>query len=296
MIVDEARMNEEEGLLISDASGGLGAHLASAFRRLGRRLTLVGGKPLPAALEAFGFPALKRESLSTWPDVFNTYFVTPHPALGTNRPLDATDLAAELAKARDVVTKSPQVHLVVVLPDTTPAADIDAFRALTAHHTVFLSPPVIGFLDDSLIQGSLQWTQDHPAAFLKSNGDRTFRWLYARDLVGLLVSTVGRADLDGLAFLIPATETRVDEFKTMFLKTFEFRPSLKESLLAWVTPARDDAPWALPLRAEVAVVAVNPFQHFPTLPTPLPRALKEMADIDRRHPGSGLLFPPGRAL
>ena len=280
MLVTEDRMNEGDGILLSHPDLGLGHHIAGALGRLGRRTS---GPQIHSSQNSFG-----------------AMFITPME-LAWNSPMPEVEIARLSTWIHSCLEKNPLLHVIWVLPQSTPAEQIATLEKLTERSTFFFAPPVYGFRDAGLMQQALNALKHAPGDLSKSppNSDTTTPLLFAGDLAALLVSAPGQKQLFGKKLRMPATTNTLVDWQRSFTKHFQPAISWMEKIASRLS---GNNPWENVLgRMGFSVSPTvegleSALDFFPSSLSPLDRTLKQAADQHHRHPELESHFPPGRAL
>lgn len=300
------RMRDDNGLLIASPADGVGYQTAGALQRLGRRMTgllhddeefkRLRHVPMPTVRFAWSRAG---ETLAEWPgrtDALGSLLVTPEPELGACAPLSEERSERIESLVTTLIRQFPNLHVVYVLPESLTSPQVDRFRKLAQGSTVLLAPATFGFRDGALFDGALTALARNPALLRQppQGTSDSMPLVFAGDVASFASDAAQRDDLRERVLAVPPTTRSLEEWTRAFRTAFApDAPSPLQRLRAW----REHWAPLRPLHRGTPLASALPaLDFFPTVLTPLERALRESAAHHRRAPDVELVFPPGRSI
>src|SRR5690606_14208304 len=118
MLVSEKNMTQNEGVLLSPSTHGLGLQLAGALMRLGMRLTGLNQSPAASHAE-LGFASLTWSEWDPSKSPFSAAVLMPEPHLARNKALNSEELGLWIGRGQKILDTNPASQLTLVLPQSS---------------------------------------------------------------------------------------------------------------------------------------------------------------------------------
>ncbi len=293
----------KEGTLVFSATGCVGFHLLSALLRLERNCKGLSAFDSPKEMRP-DCPVISYDFFSSsnpWPlkenDLGSAVFIFEEQIQKNIRPTPE-QLASFLNFSKQLITTHKDIHLVYVFPYNVAKEDLDPFLELQKKITVFLSPPVVGFRDNSLMDFSIKHQKLSQAALSRNCEPKSpTGFVSSPDVVGFLISAISNKSVFSKSIRVPEQFDSVDEWSEQFKRHFQVKTSaldgvknffVKNSPLLECMPSSTQLDWHLnlPLAPDL----------FPSPLQKLDRFMKSSFENLMRNPQNPKHFPPRRAL
>jgi hypothetical protein len=310
MLINEDKMSESAGIVLTQPGRGLSYQIAGALQRLGRRMIgLVPTAQDQARIKEIPMQTYVHDWLNPdsgpleFSQPFSTLVVAPEPWLGRNHGLERSVVLGLEKLLQEAQSLNPELEVIFVVPAATEFGLLAKIRRfLPSKGILFVTPAVFGFRDEALMDQALGYLSDEPGA-LESRSPSLIQTestplVYAGDVASFVVSAPGRSDLYGKVIEIPPSAKSIEEWREAFLKAFQPKAGLWDKLKArfghsYLGHGLDLGPARV--HPELDFEFTSALQVFPSALTPLARALEQSARVFRKNPELDLHFPPGRA-
>jgi len=342
MLQNSDQFSASDDVLVCSPHTGFGYQLASALGRLGKKVTGLFPskrefeplKELALRCVEFSFEApvaWEKTDLSGNLFAIKNFVLSFNEPLAKNEPPGADILAASVNLCQHLFEKYPDLHLTVVLPESTATADVQSLKNISPRSTTLLLTPALYGMRDQFILDHLFSLQGSDIARLQTpfTSSLSFPTTFVADVVAFVISTLGQDRLKGKIIQVPASINDLEELARVFsrehsvhnaptslldsLKSHLVRKNPLESFLQErlgtdkltaesTTASADGKSPTQPVfstadeKSHKVPVAENALDLFPSNLTAPERALKMSFQSRKRFPELNSHFPPSRSL
>lgn len=318
MLTAEDNLNESDEVLLCSPIDGIAYQLAAALARLGRKTTgLFASKadmeamsPLQLSEVEYSFAkpiAFSENPLSGDLHPLNSFVLSFNSELSRNEVPAPGILAAALELGQSLLAKYPNLHFIGLFPSRVPENIVSEFFALAPARSTFFRVPALFGMRDRFIFDHLMALEASQISHLKKDFTESYQTplTFVADLVGFLVSTIGKPQYKNKIINVPANFSNPADLALHFEEHHAYQGSAFQRIKALSAILNKNPLESFLLQQNYqrnleeplfTMPIVDALEIFPTALTTPQRMIKHSFYLKNQFPELYSHFPPSRAL